>query len=154
MRALVYVKSAGPAQLVIPLVEIMKSRDDAVRVIADGPAVDLCTKAGLSLYFGGPAGEIAYESFSADLACDIMAAYDPDVFIVAPNGDPFMTTAYLRRQEGAFNGLTRRDWDIFSASVLVGNAYWTARWTLIVVFFSEYLWPLLIRPLFHWFGFA
>ena len=71
-----------------------------------------------------------------------------------PNGDPFMATVYLRQQEDAFNGLTRRDWDIFSASVLVGNAYWTARWTLIVVFFSEYLWPLLIRPLFHWFGFA
>jgi hypothetical protein len=36
--------------------------------------------------------------------------------------DPFITTACLRR--GAFNGMTQRDWRIFFASWLIGNAWW------------------------------
>lgn len=36
--------------------------------------------------------------------------------------DPFITTVYLRR--GAANGMTRRDWRVFLASWLIGNAYW------------------------------
>lgn len=35
--------------------------------------------------------------------------------------DPFITTVYLRR--GKFNGMTRRDWNIFLASWFIGNAY-------------------------------
>lgn len=49
---------------------------------------------------------------------------DPVVFMVLSiKFDPFMTTAYLRH--GSFNGMTRRDWTIFCASIAVGNAYWT-----------------------------
>jgi len=47
-------------------------------------------------------------------------------------GDPFMTTLYLRKGTVMYNGLGRRDWLIFSASILLSNAYWTLRWTLIV----------------------
>jgi hypothetical protein len=83
---------------------------------------------------------------------------DVPAFIVLncfwPNGDPFMATVYLRRESEKFNGLTRRDWDIFWASVLVANAYWTLRWSVIVVLVSEYLWPALIRPAFNWLGLA
>jgi len=44
--------------------------------------------------------------------------------------DPFTTTVYFRKI--AFNGLTKRDWLIFVASVLVGNIYWTGRTHLII----------------------
>ena len=69
-----------------------------------------------------------------------------------PNGDPFMATVYLRKASEKFSGLTRRDWDIFWASVLVGNAYWTVRWTFVVVLVSQFLWPTFIRPTMQWFG--
>lgn len=36
--------------------------------------------------------------------------------------DPFITTAYMR--EGAFNGMSRRDWIIFWASWIIGNLGW------------------------------
>ena len=39
--------------------------------------------------------------------------------------DPFITTAYFRG--GRFDGLKRRDWHLFFASVLVSNGYWTLR---------------------------
>lgn len=49
---------------------------------------------------------------------------DPMVFLfLSIKFDPFMTVAYLRH--GAFNGMNRRDWSIFAASILVGNTYWT-----------------------------
>jgi hypothetical protein len=37
--------------------------------------------------------------------------------------DPFIVTAYLRRE--AFGGMTRRDWNIFLLSWLIGNAWWS-----------------------------
>jgi hypothetical protein len=37
--------------------------------------------------------------------------------------DPFIVTAYLRRE--AVDGLTRRDWNIFLLSGLIGNAWWS-----------------------------
>ncbi|MGE0388041.1 MAG: hypothetical protein AB7Q97_25225 [Gammaproteobacteria bacterium] len=36
--------------------------------------------------------------------------------------DPFITTAWFK--EGRFDALTRRDWHIFVAAVLVSNLYW------------------------------
>ena len=49
---------------------------------------------------------------------------DPVVFMVLSiKFDPFMTMAYFRH--GAFSGMTQRDWTIFGASIVVGNAYWT-----------------------------
>lgn len=36
--------------------------------------------------------------------------------------DPFITTAWFK--QGSFESLTRRDWTIFSASVVVANLYW------------------------------
>ncbi len=36
--------------------------------------------------------------------------------------DPFVTTAWLKR--GSFDRLTRRDWSIFCAAVVVANVYW------------------------------
>jgi hypothetical protein len=39
--------------------------------------------------------------------------------------DPFITTAYFR--QGRFNGLRARDWQIFFASVVASNFYWTLR---------------------------
>lgn len=38
--------------------------------------------------------------------------------------DPFIVTAYLR--QGAYNGLSARDWRNFIISLVIGNAYWIA----------------------------
>jgi hypothetical protein len=49
---------------------------------------------------------------------------EPVIFIfLSIQYDPFVTTAYLRH--GKFNGMSRRDWSIFTASVVISNAYWT-----------------------------
>jgi len=39
--------------------------------------------------------------------------------------DPLITTLFMRRDAHAYDGLKRRDWQIFFASVIVGNGYWT-----------------------------
>lgn len=46
-------------------------------------------------------------------------------FVLSILTDPFITTVYLRK--GSFNGMTRRDWAIFFASVVLGNGWWTVR---------------------------
>jgi hypothetical protein len=45
--------------------------------------------------------------------------------------DPFITVVYMRKGAHKYDGLTKREWKIFTASLLVGDIYWT-----IVVFFS------------------
>lgn len=52
-------------------------------------------------------------------------------------GDPFMVTIYLRKGSQAFSGLAPRDWAVFWASVIFGNAYWTFQWTAIVTLFRN-----------------
>lgn len=39
--------------------------------------------------------------------------------------DPFITVIYMRKGSRKFNGLSRRDWRIFLASLVIGNAYWS-----------------------------
>lgn len=39
--------------------------------------------------------------------------------------DPFITIAYLRPGSYQFNGLSRRDWQLFWASVLIANIWWS-----------------------------
>ena len=53
--------------------------------------------------------------------------------------DPFITTAYMRDGSHQYNGLSRRDWRIFMASLLIGNIYWSlAMFTGIS--FVEWFW--------------
>lgn len=53
----------------------------------------------------------------------LMQKGDPvAVVVLSIKFDPFITMIYLR--DGAFNGMTRRDWRIFLASFLISNAYW------------------------------
>ena len=51
-------------------------------------------------------------------------------FVFSVFRDPFETTVYMRR--GAYNGMSKRDWWIFGASVLVGNLWWTTVVTFAV----------------------
>jgi len=37
--------------------------------------------------------------------------------------DPFITMIYMRHC--AYNGMSKRDWKIFTGSLFLGNAYWT-----------------------------
>lgn len=48
--------------------------------------------------------------------------------------DAFTTTAFLRSGAHTYSGLSRRDWKIFLASLLIGNAYWTLASISIVEF--------------------
>lgn len=68
----------------------------------------------------------------------------PAFFALSMYGDPFLTTVYLRHKHTKFDGLSRRDWAIFSASVLFSNGYWTLRWTVIVVV-AQFVWNM-IQP--------
>lgn len=63
----------------------------------------------------------------------------PMFFALSIYGDPFMTTVYFRRGAEQYNGLSARDWKIFWGSVFFSNAYWTLRWTVIVVL-ARMLW--------------
>lgn len=55
----------------------------------------------------------------------LLSRGDAAAFVVlSAKYDPFITTAYLRRD--AFNGMTRRDWTIFLGSWLVSNLLWIA----------------------------
>lgn len=51
--------------------------------------------------------------------------------------DPFITTAYMRH--GKFNGMTKRDWKIFTGSLLLGNVYWTLACYMGIMLF-EWVW--------------
>lgn len=51
--------------------------------------------------------------------------------------DPFITTAYFR--QGRFDGLQKRDWQVFAASVVFSNAYWTLRAGLLSAVIVETL---------------
>ncbi len=68
-------------------------------------------------------------------------------FALSIYADPFMVTVYLRKQSSQFNGLTKRDYAIFWSSVIVSNAYWTLRWTVLVVL-ALWLWHTVLMPLF------
>ncbi len=59
--------------------------------------------------------------------------------------DPFMTTVYMRKGVGAYDGLSRRDWKIFWASVLVANLWWTTMMALAVE---------AVRSILAWLGFT
>lgn len=54
--------------------------------------------------------------------------------------DPFMTTLYLRKGAGKYNGMSERDWRVFWASVVVSNGYWSLRWSVIIEAL-QFLWP-------------
>ncbi len=56
----------------------------------------------------------------------------PAFIVMSIYTDPFVVTMYMRKEAGKYDGLTRRDWRIFWASMLLSNAYWTLRWTVII----------------------
>jgi len=45
--------------------------------------------------------------------------------ILSINLVPFITTTYMRHGKNQYNGMSKRDWTIFSSSVIISNAYWT-----------------------------
>lgn len=53
-------------------------------------------------------------------------------FALSVYGDAFMTTVYFRKGAHSYSGLKLRDHGIFWSSLLVSNAFWTLRWTIIV----------------------
>ena len=49
---------------------------------------------------------------------------DIPAFFILSLDDPVTATLYLRKGAFKYNGLTRRDWNIFIAANLVSNLYW------------------------------
>jgi hypothetical protein len=56
--------------------------------------------------------------------------------------DAFITTTYMRHGKNQYNGMSRRDWAIFTSSVIISNACWA-----IAVFMGisllEWVWKAL-----------
>lgn len=52
--------------------------------------------------------------------------------------DPFITTVYMRRDK--FGGMSRRDWKIFFASLVIGDVWWSTSF-FMGISLVEYLWP-------------
>jgi len=69
----------------------------------------------------------------------------PAFILLSIYSDPFMVAVYFRKKGHEHRGLTRRDWKIFWASVVVSNAYWTLRWTVIFEV-VRVLWNTAIQP--------
>lgn len=75
----------------------------------------------------------------------------PAFILLSITSDPFMTTLYLRKGAGKYDGMTTRDKWIFFGSLLLSNGYWTLRWSVIVVF-GIWIWsymPKSIQELVH-----
>ncbi len=68
----------------------------------------------------------------------------PAFLLLSVNTDPFMTTVYLRHKSTQYQGLTRRDWNIFWASVFVSNLYWTLQWTVIIEV-AKWVWRIVMQ---------
>lgn len=56
--------------------------------------------------------------------------------------DPFITTVYMRKGWGEYNGLSRRDWAVFLTSTAIGNAYWAIR-TFAILEVAKFSWKSL-----------
>ena len=46
------------------------------------------------------------------------------VIVLSLTSNAFIVTAYMRKGSFQYNGLTKRDWNIFLASSLLTNLYW------------------------------
>jgi len=71
------------------------------------------------------AGRISRLFYTLVEKSDVLAFILLSVF-----SDAFQTTVYLRK--GSYNGMSKRDWTIFWGSIALSNAYWTARWSVII----------------------
>lgn len=78
----------------------------------------------------------------AGIAAWALKKSDPVVFVfLSLYYDPFITMTYLRH--GKFNGMSKRDWGVFMASLLLGNGFWTLScYTGISVF--EWGWRIIM----------
>jgi hypothetical protein len=71
----------------------------------------------------------------------VMGKSDPIVFFfLSIKYDPFITMIYMRH--GAYNGMSKRDWKIFTGSLILGNAYWTLA-CFMGVSLVEWVWQLM-----------
>ncbi len=58
-------------------------------------------------------------------------------FVLCIQTDAFQTTAFLRHNRKG--SLTRKDWWIFSASIVVSNVWWTLRWSIIIELVKKFV---------------
>lgn len=47
------------------------------------------------------------------------------IIILTLKFNPFIVTAYMRHSAHEYNGLSKKDWNNFIISLVMGNAYWT-----------------------------
>lgn len=59
-------------------------------------------------------------------ACWVMKKGDwAAMLLLSIQFDPFITVAYMRQGSNRFDGMKKRDWQIFFASAIIANVYWT-----------------------------
>jgi hypothetical protein len=56
--------------------------------------------------------------------------------------DAFITTTYMRYGKNQYNGMSRRDWTIFTSSVIISNACWTLA-VYMGISLAEWVWKTL-----------
>ncbi len=56
----------------------------------------------------------------------------PAFLALSIQGDAMLVVVYLRDGVEKYDGLSSREWRIFWASLILSNAYWTLRWSIIV----------------------
>jgi hypothetical protein len=68
----------------------------------------------------------------------MMKKSDPFIVVfLSIKSDPFIVTVYLRH--GKYNGMSKRDWIIFTSSLVIANAYWTLACYMGISLF-EWVW--------------
>ena len=66
----------------------------------------------------------------------VLRLSDPIVlFILSIWDDPFTTTLYMRRGGHQYNGMSRRDWMIFSVSSIISNLFWIGAWSSLIALY-------------------
>jgi hypothetical protein len=76
------------------------------------------------------------------MASWFMKQSDPVVMLfLSIKYDAFITTAYMRPGSHQYNGLNKRDWTIFGASLVISNLYWTLA-SFMGVSLIEYVWGI------------
>jgi hypothetical protein len=57
--------------------------------------------------------------------------------------DAFRAVIYMRHGSHQYNGMSRRDWKIFLASLMIANVYWTLA-AYMGISVVEWLWKVVV----------
>lgn len=89
-------------------------------------------------------------SWLSRLRARLIALGGPPAFVLLSVWkDAFVTTAFMRRKDQRYAGMTPHDWKIFWGSLLISVAFWTLRWSFIT-FVVQMIFPHLPPDVREW----